>query len=262
MDRLKADDRVDLLYAKDVLESPSLAVRLSSAVGEPIEKSLARLPPGWRTLIERATERALSRAAEFALTTLGDRPFSSSHDFLHKTAAATSGAIGGAGGLALLAVELPFSTVIMLRSIAAIARGEGHVLSDPAVRLACLEVFALGGSSERDDAAETGYFAVRAAMASEVTAASRYLAEHGILDKGAPALVRLISKIGARFGVAVSEKVAAQAVPVIGAVGGMTVNTLFMDHFQKMAYGHFIIRRLEQRYGTDVVRRAYEAAGS
>ncbi len=261
MERLKADDRVDLLYAKEVLESPSLAARLSSVVGEPIEKSLARLPPGWQARIERATGRALERAAEFALTTLGDRPFSSSHDFLHKTAAATSGALGGAGGLALLGVELPLSTVIMLRSIAAIARSEGHSLADPEVRLACLEVFAFGGASDRDDAAETGYFAVRAAMASEVTAAARHLAEHGMIEKGAPALVRLISKIGARFGVAVSEKVAAQAVPVIGAVGGMTVNTLFMDHFQKMAYGHFIIRRLEQRYGAEVVRDAYRAAG-
>ncbi|RMD82390.1 MAG: EcsC family protein, partial [Candidatus Dadabacteria bacterium] len=200
----------------------------------------------------------LMRAAEVALGTLKDEPFAPPLDWVHKGAAALSGALGGAGGLGLLAVELPVSTVIMLRSIAAIARSEGHSLRDPRVRLDCLEVFAFGGPTRRDDAAETGYFAVRAAMAAEVTAAVRYVAEHGVADKGAPALVRLLSKIGARFGVAVSEKAAAQAVPIIGAVGGLTVNAVFTDHFQKMAYGHFILRRLEQRYGEDVVRRAYE----
>ena len=41
-----------------------------------------------------------------------------------------SGAAGGAFGLATLPVELPVSTIIMLRSIAAIARNEGEEPSD------------------------------------------------------------------------------------------------------------------------------------
>ena len=53
---------------------------------------------------------------------------------------------------------------------------------------------------------------------------------------------------------------AAQAVPVIGAAGGALINTLFMDHFQDMAHGHFTVRRLERKYGEEVVKLAYEQA--
>jgi hypothetical protein len=60
-----------------------------------------------------------------------------------------------------------------------------------------------------------------------------------------------------RFGVPVSEKIVAQSLPVVGAAGGALLNTLFIDHFQDMARGHFIVRRLERRYGKEVVRVAY-----
>jgi hypothetical protein len=75
--------------------------------------------------------------------------------------ATASGAAGGTLGLAALPVELPVSTVIMLRSIADIARSEGEDLSDPEAALSCIEVFALGGRAGSADASESGYFAVR-----------------------------------------------------------------------------------------------------
>ena len=70
--------------------------------------------------------------------------------------------------------------------------------------------------------------------------------------------MRLIAQIASRFGVQVSEKVAAQAVPVIGAAGGSILNTLFIDHFQDMARGHFIVRRLESKYSPGEVKRIYD----
>nr|WP_083803968.1 EcsC family protein [Desulfonatronospira thiodismutans] len=71
-------------------------------------------------------------------------------------------------------------------------------------------------------------------------------------------LVKLIARLSARFGVAVSNKAAAQEVTVIGAVGGATVNWVFMSHFQNMARGHFSVRRLERMYGIEDVCREYE----
>jgi hypothetical protein len=71
-------------------------------------------------------------------------------------------------------------------------------------------------------------------------------------------LTRLISKIASRFGIAVSEKAAAQAVPIVGAIGGGLINALFMDHFQNTAEAHFSVRQLERVYGTDAVRTEYE----
>jgi hypothetical protein len=172
--------------------------------------------------------------------------------------AATSGAVGGAFGLPALTVELPVSTIIMLRSIADIARSEGEKIKTLEAKLACLEVFALGGKSPGDDSTETGYFVMRAAFAREVSEAAKYIAKKGVAEKGAPAIARFINTIASRFGVNVSEKIAAQAVPLIGAAGGALINTIFIDHFQDMARGHFIVRRLERVYGTDEVKRQYE----
>jgi hypothetical protein len=83
-------------------------------------------------------------------------------------------------------------------------------------------------------------------------------AERGLVEQGAPAIVRFITQVAGRFGVNVSEKVAAQAVSVIGAAGGMVNNVLFIDHFQEMARGHFIVRRLERTYDPQLVRAEYE----
>jgi hypothetical protein len=56
-----------------------------------------------------------------------------------------SGALGGFWGLPGLLVELPVSTILMLRAIAAVARKEGEDLETAEARWACLEVFTLGG---------------------------------------------------------------------------------------------------------------------
>jgi hypothetical protein len=36
------------------------------------------------------------------------------------------------------------------------------------------------------------------------------------------------------------------------------VNTVFIDHFQQMAHGHFTVRRLERQYGQLAVERAFQ----
>jgi hypothetical protein len=73
-----------------------------------------------------------------------------------------------------------------------------------------------------------------------------------------PVMGGLVSEIASRFGVIVSERFAASAIPVIGAVGGAAVNLMFMNHFQRIAQAHFTIRRLERRYGQALVRHHYE----
>jgi hypothetical protein len=249
----------ELKSAKQLLENPGVAAKITSALGTPIEKGLALLPEKWTEAVHKASEAALMKALAVAVKSLGDEP--SASDRMHKIAAATSGAVGGAFGLLALAVELPVSTTIMLRSIAEIARSEGEDPHNIDTKLACLSVFALGGRAKDDDAAESGYFAVRAGLASAVGEAAKFLAEKGLSKSGAPALVRFLSVLGARFGVVVSEKAAAQAVPIIGAAGGAAINTIFMAHFQDMARGHFIVRKLERIYGEEVVKSAYETLG-
>jgi dihydroxyacid dehydratase/phosphogluconate dehydratase len=90
-----------------------------------------------------------------------------------------------------------------------------------------------------------------------VSEAASHVARKGLAEKSAPAIVRLVSQVASRFSIVVSEKAAAQAVPVVGAFGGAAINAVFIDHFQDMARGHFIVRRLERRHGTETVRRMY-----
>lgn len=247
-----------LKAAKLLLESPGLAAKISSFVGTPIEKGFALLPKQWNTVVNDATRKAIETALKVALWTMSEgKAMSTPSNWWHKLAAGASGAAGGAFGLAALSIELPVSTTIMLRSIADIARSEGEDLKAADAQLECVQVLALGGNSKGDDGAEIGYFAARAAMAKAVSEAAAHLAAQGITQHGSPALVRLIAQIASRFSIVVSEKAAAQAVPVVGAIGGAVINTLFIDHFQDMARGHFIIRRLERLHGADEIKRLY-----
>lgn len=259
MTTLSKDDLADLKRAKQLLENPGLVAKLSSVLGSPVEKSVKMLPQSWQKNVHKATEGALMKALDMAVTSLGERPRLKSQDNWHRMAAAASGAVGGAFGLAALTWELPLSTTVMLRSIADIASSEGENPRHIDTKLACLTVFALGSNKDkRDNATESGYFATRAALASAVTEASKYLAQKGLAKTGAPALIRLVAAIGGRFGVVVGEKAAAQAIPIIGAAGGAVINTIFIGHYQDMARGHFIVRRLEMIHGADPVRAAYE----
>src|SRR6056297_811420 len=255
-------DIEQLRLARDLLEHPGLAARISDLVGSPIERGFELLPDSWNRVVSAATRRAVEASLEVALGSMAAGRIQPASNRLHMAAATLSGAAGGAFGLAALAVELPVSTTIMLRSIADIARAEGEDLSLPDARLQCLQVLALGGRARSDDAAEVGYFAARATLARAVSEAASHIARKGLAEKSAPAVVRLVSQVASRFSIVVSEKAAAQAVPLIGAVGGAAINAVFIDHFQDMARGHFIVRRLERNHGSEAVRRMYaELAG-
>lgn len=259
MIRLNARELADLRRAKQLLESPGLSARLAGLLGRPIEKGLAMLPKGASAKVQKLTRAALFQALHLAVLSLGNRRPKRSSERWHKVLAGASGAAGGVFGLAALPVELPLSTTLMLRSIADIARSEGHDIGALTSKLSCLEVFALGGRKSSDDAVESSYWAVRAALAKAVTEAAAWIAEKGIIEQTAPPILRLMVAIASKFGVVVTEQLAAKALPLVGAAGGSMVNVLFMNHFQDMARGHFIVRRLEMRYGIETVRTAYES---
>ena len=255
---LSRKETEDLRRAIACLEGSSFAQRLTDAIGRPVAALSWGLPVSARRVVAYASEKALSGALKLALRTIDlRRSARPSANRAHKFAAAASGALGGAFGLAALPVELPLSTTILLRSIAEIAREEGEDLSAPQAAVACIEVFALGGKQDEETTFESGYFAVRAALAKSVTDSARFVASQGV-GASAPLAARFISQIAARFGVVVSEKLAAQSAPVIGAIGGAAVNAAFAEHFQTLARGHFIVRRLEREHGASLVAFEYQ----
>jgi len=257
---LSAQDNADLLRAYQHLEYPSFAARLSSVVGVPIEMALKLLPKAWYRGLHVGVESAIEKSLEVAISSLRDRsPDVAPQDRYHKVLGVLSGAVGGFLGGPTLLLELPFTTTIMLRTIADIGRAEGEDLDTLDSRLACLQVFAFGGRSKEDDAADTGYYGIRMALESSISNAARFVAGQGLNGRsGAPALIGLIGKISQRFGVVVSEKAAAELIPIIGAIGGAFVNSVFIQHFQDMAWSHFTIRRLERKYTPLLIQAEYE----
>ena len=254
---LGPDELAALARAVDSLENVSLAARITGLVGRQIDLATHLVPERARAVAARATNLALCAALHVAMRGVGARR-GGAMNLRHKALAMATGAAGGAFGLSALPLELPASTIVMLRSIADIAREHGEDLASPEATLACLEVFALGGGDEAaEDHLKSGYFAARALLARSVSEAARYIVERGVADEAAPVIVRLISMIASRFGVVVSQKVAAQAVPLLGALGGAAVNYAFIDHFQSIARGHFTVRQLERLHGADVVREEY-----
>ena len=252
-------DLKSLESAVAALEQPTWAVRLVNLIGIPIEAAAKLLPARAGAIVSRATTTAVRKALVAAVSTMGREHRGAPSTWLHRAAVAGSGGVGGFFGLAGLAVELPVSTVIMLRAIADIARSEGEDVGTLEAQLACVQVFALGGPVPVDDASETAYYAARLGLAKALSEAAEHIAARGLSEEGAPVVLRLIARIAARFDVVVSEKVAAQAVPVIGAASGAAINLLFLSTFQKSAAGHFTVRRLERKYGPDTIRSAYEA---
>lgn len=259
---LSEPDRQILREAKLTLESPGLAVRLASAVGAPVEKLLRYAPKGAHRLLGEAAERALQACLKLAAKTLrqGTAPASLLSRRLHRLAAASTGAAGGAFGLAALPLELPVTTTLIFRSICEIARAHGEDLSDAETQLQCLSVFAMGGKAQSDDEGAFGYLILRAALAQTIANATSEMAGHGSVAGSAHVISKLVQIIARRFSSQVAEQIAAKSIPALGAVLGAASNTIFMSHYQEMAQGHFAVRELERRYGQEAVQRAYEAA--
>ncbi|MBI5608609.1 MAG: EcsC family protein [Deltaproteobacteria bacterium] len=251
-------------------------MRVANLLGRPADTLLDRLPGRARKVVAQASEAALRKALDWAIASLGDEGATPG---VHSASAGALGGLGGFFGLAALPLELPATTVVMLRSIAAIARAEGADLSDPEVRLECLSVLAMGGQmpspidttfeGEPSPLAdmESSYWTARLGMAIALRSAARQLG--GLTGRqlaselaagASPMLARLIGMVAARFQVVVGEKAIAQAVPVLGAAAGAALNVAFAEHFSSVARHHFGLRRLERQRGSAAVQAAYARA--
>lgn len=257
---LSSEDLLALQQAKLKMERIGLAMQGLNKVGTLIENRIDMLPQKQQQWLQQVTHKVLHTVVKSNLITMRQKSTSNSAPWnkAYKALVTSSGAVGGALGAAAFAVDLTVATKFMMRSIMDIARSEGENLTEFDTQLACLQVFALGGKSKHDDGLETGYYATRIALNTAVKGASSKLVE-GMLKGSSNPLLRLISVIASRFSVQVSEKFVAQAIPLIGAAGGAAINLAFINHFQNMAQAHFTVRRLERKYGENLVRENYES---
>ena len=254
---LSQPDRDALKLAVHNLENPNFAARLADYAGVPVNRVLSILPKFANGQLSAMVRSAVMKGLDVAIDTLEEDatlpPLTGFSSFL----AGVTGGVSGLIGFAALPFELPLTTTFMLRAIASIARHEGEDLSQIEARLACLEVFAFGAKRPAGQQIDIGYYAARALLSKYTNEIAAFVAERGAVDVTAPVVTSLVSEIVSRFGLVVSDKAAAGALPILGAVGGATVNVIFMDHFQRIAQGHFALRRLERTYGSATVRQLY-----
>ena len=210
------------------------------------------LPQRAHAMVGQIAQSALERAFGVAVRSLSSRRWPivgrwqpAAGPRLHVALTAITGGAGGLFGWPGAAVEIPITTTLMMRSIAEIARRNGSDLNDPETLMQCLAVFSYG--SPKLEAMESAFLSWRVAMATAVSEAAAYIALHGaggVTHSAAPALVQFLNKIAARFQIVISDKLAAEAVPVAGAVTGSLINAAFTDHFNRVAEFHFGILRL------------------
>ncbi|GBQ05422.1 EcsC family protein [Saccharibacter floricola] len=252
-------DGEDLAQLHQVLEQVEqgrgtlvrLADLMGGAVGRATQLGLQGLSmaPGFKAKIQRVTETAIEQAFRIAILGVEREGMAVSRkvrENMMQAAVAVSGAAGGFGGFAGMAPDIGFTTLAIMREIAMIARENGEDLNDEETRRACLEVFALRsvatGRREGDDENELGFFAARGLM------------------RGQP-LVMLMAEVAGHYGIALSRKLAAQMVPVAGALCGAALNSAFLAHYRAVARAHFTIRRLERTHGTAVQEAAQAYQG-
>ena len=230
------------------VDANNLFMRIVDWAGQTAETALERLPVDWRNTLHEASGAALQAAYDGASKLQGDkssgewlndRLLSAHGEAWHKAAATLSGVVGGLGGLATTLVDLPVTTTLILRSIQQIAAGYGEDIATPEVRNQCLVVFALGGPLPDDDDQTTGLWATRLALTGQAVAAR--------IRAAAP-----------RFGIVIGEKLLAQAVPILGALAGGVINSVYTQYYQTMAHVHFRLRRIERAHDPDQVRSCFE----
>ncbi|WP_057884218.1 EcsC family protein [Tsuneonella troitsensis] len=229
-------------------EATGLVIKAASWVGGKADQLLSKVSDEWQAQITEATDLALRESYKLAFATQADEQSTSllnqalgwaNGERWHAVATGVTGALGGLGGVATTLIDLPVTTTLILRSIQQIAASYDEDVTDEDVRVQCLGVFGFGGPLTEDDQAETGLFASRIA----ITGAT---------------LSEALKVVLPRLGVVVGEKVLAQATPVLGAVAGATLNTVFSNYYQTMAHVHFRLRRLERNHDQEQVKACFE----
>lgn len=209
----------------------NIGMQVLSLVGGQAEGLIEKLPAQVRNGLDRATRRALETAFDAATASRGrlsDRP-----DWVNTAVTTAMGAAGGTGGLPTALAELPVTTTVLLRAIQGIAADLGFDPALPEVRAQCLQVFAASGPLERDDGTDLAFLSARVTLTGG--------ALHGLIARIAP---RLAGVMG--------QKLAAQAVPVLGAVAGAATNYAFTSYYQDMARVYFGLRALARDSGVPV----------
>lgn len=200
-----------------------VGINVLNLIGGQAENLLERLPASVRKQLEAATVRALDHAMSAASKSRDAVPDQAS--WLNSAVSAAMGAAGGAGGLPTALAELPVTTTLLLRVIEGVAVEHGFDPKSESVRFDCVQVFSAAGPLAQDDGSDLAFLTTRMALSGKAVQA-------------------VIHKVAPRLAVVMGQKLAAQTVPILGAVAGAATNYAYTNYYQEMAHVHFSLRKL------------------
>ncbi|MFC4667048.1 EcsC family protein [Seohaeicola nanhaiensis] len=212
-------DRLAARYRK----AGGIGVQMLSAVGGRAEGLLDKLPTGIRDRLGDATSYALTLAMRGAQKSRG--AVKDQQPWVNTAVATAMGAAGGFGGLPSALVELPATTAVLMRAIQGVAAQHGFNPDEESVQFDCIRVFAAAGPLSNDDGGDLAFFTLRLTLTGG-------------------AMQKLIATVAPKLAVALGHKLAAQAVPVLGALAGASANYVYTRYYQEIAHVHFGMRRL------------------
>ncbi|RYH01116.1 protein EcsC [Salipiger sp. IMCC34102] len=216
-------------------------MRAINFVGGQVDDTLKLLPKGARGQIDSAARHALQRSFDVAARSReGFAGQAVRTDAAHKALATLSGALGGVGGLPTALAELPVATTMIFRAVQGVAESYGEDPLSPETRLACLGVFGAGDVAG-DMGVDTAFIGARLGLTGA--------AVHGLIARVAP-----------KFAAVLTQKLATQALPLIGAAAGAGTNYAFTQYYVEMAHVHFGLRKLARQHGEEKVLDQFHAA--
>lgn len=210
-------------------------------VGSQVEDGLKLLPQTVRSQLDDIARNALRQSYDLAAKSRGGLGEKVGSDRFHKALGSFSGAVGGFGGLPTAIAELPVATTVIFRAVQTVASEYGEDPVSEETRLECLAVFGAGGPGAEDDGVDTAFLGAR-------------------LSLSGAALNGLLSRVAPRFAAVLSQKLASQTVPILGAAAGAGTNYAFVDYYVALAHVHFGLRKLARTHGETPVLDEFHAA--
>ncbi len=215
-----------------------LLMKAINYIGGQVEDGLRLLPNGARKEIDAAARAALRHSYDAAAKSRNGVGGKIGSDRAHRILGTVSGAIGGFGGLPTAIAEIPVATTLIFRAVHHVAVANGEDADSNETRAQCLAVFGAGGPGTEDDGVDTAFIGARLGITGA-------------------AVNGLIAKVAPRFATILSQKLATQTVPILGAAAGAGTNYAFVDYYVEMAHVHFGLRRLARIYGEDQVAEQF-----
>lgn len=214
--------------AKDYVSASGLGMDLMLAIGGGADVVFKHVPDAFRGALDRAVLTGLEKAlyaADASRRMTGRCP-----SLVERCVPGITGALGGLGGLPGAIIEVPVAVAVIFRGVLEAAEEQGFSSAEEETKKEALRVFAMGGPFCEDDGAEMALIVTKASVTGQTLS--------GLIQKAAP---HLASALG--------PKIMAQSVPVLGAVSGAAINTVFAGYYREMAKVRFSILREARERG-------------